>query len=72
MNPLQKFIFKECANFNFGKCIGKECDAEKKRCAYFERCLIGLSQYKQNPNYPMFEKGIISYALLHKKNGAVR
>jgi len=68
MNPLKNFIFKECANFNFGRCIDKECNAETKRCAYFERCLIPLSQYKQNPDYQMIEKGVATYILLHKKD----
>jgi len=68
MNPLKNFIFKECSNMS-GHCLitGKECHAEKRRCGWFEKCLIGLSQYKQNPNYTMWEKGIAFYGLLHKK-----
>ena len=64
---LLKFIRAECSNYNFNKCIDNGCFAHKKQCAYFERCLVGLKQYKTNPKYPMWEKGISMYLGIHKK-----
>ena len=60
-----KFTKAECANYVLDTCIlsGKPCNADKKRCGYFEKCLMGLKKYKEHLDW---EKGVNEYISLHK------
>ena len=63
---LKKFVQLECANYvdQTGICCPSErrcLIAQEKRCSYFERCLLGLSEMRGLKNAALYKSATDAY-----------